>query len=487
MAEASDELLSLLATLEEVETLSTAQKFIGGVATFVPYAKQMKFFATGLTKKERLLMAGNQLGKTQAGAFETTCHLTGKYPTWWPGRRYTRPIRMWAAGESSLLVRDVQQAKLCGPPGVEGGLGTGMIAKEDFADQPTLSRGVTDAYDTIQVKHISGGISTCTFKSYEQGRKKFQGEPVDIIWCDEEPPMDIYSECLTRTTATKGIIYVTFTPLLGKSDVVIRFMDEPSDQREVISMTIYDVGHYTKEEAEAIIAGWPAHEREARAKGIPMMGSGRIFPYSEEMIIETAMDYIPAHWTKLWSIDFGIGHPFAATLMLWDKDNDVLHVHATVRMADALPIMHAAAIKPIGASVPVAWPQDGTAREKSGETVSQLYRKEGLLMLADHATWPDGGISTEAGILELQQRMQTGRFKVASHLVDWFDEYRQYHRKDGLIVKVRDDLMSATRVGVMAKRFGRLVNLGAGVGGRNNGESRVVMAAGLDFDIFTGQ
>jgi phage terminase large subunit-like protein len=142
----------------------------------------------------------------------------------------TKPTRGWIAGQTGLLVRDVQQKKLCGPPGVVSEQGTGFIPRADFIDK-TLARGVTDAYDTIQVQHYGpdgkkDGISTATFKSYEQGRAKFQGEPVDWIWCDEEPPADVYSEIVTRTNATKGIVFMTFTPLLGMSDVVMRFLNE---------------------------------------------------------------------------------------------------------------------------------------------------------------------------------------------------------------------------------------------------------------------
>ena len=435
---------------------------------FEPYIKQSEFFCLGMLR-ERLFMAGNQLGKTYCGAFECAMHLTGLYPDWWKGRRWDRPVRAWAAGESSVLVRDVQQKLLCGEPGVETAFGTGMIPKDCFVDTPSLARGVTDAYDTIQVKHFTNGkadgISILRFKSYEQGRKKFQGETVDFIWGDEEPPMDVYSEMLTRITATKGMVYITFTPLLGMSAVVSRFLNEPSNDRGVTVMTIDDALHISPEEREKVIAGYPAHERDARARGIPLFGSGLVFQIIESSIIEPAIIDVPEHWFKIWSIDFGIGHPFGATLLLWDKDADCIHVHAALRMVDegagSLPIQHAKAMKKIAAAVPVAWPQDGTAREKStGKPLSVLYKAEGLLMMAEHATFPDGSVSTEAGVMEMLDRMTTGRFKVASHLTEWLEERRMYHRKDGQIVKERDDLMSATRIGVMAKRFARQVKLG---------------------------
>ena len=475
------ELQEILSGLQALDYRKTYQQFFD----FKPYPKQMEFLALGATKRERLLIAGNQNGKTHTGAYEAACHLTGLYPKGWQGRRFEKPTKGWVTGETSLVVRDVQQKKLCGEPGVDDLFGTGLIPKDLFVDKPSLARGVTDAYDTIQVRHVSGGISVARFKSYEQGRQKFQGEGIDWGWADEEPPEDVYAELLARTIATGGMVYVTFTPLKGRSSVVLRFLDEPSPDRAVVSMTIEDALHIPPEERAKIIAAFLPHEREARARGVPTMGSGRIFMAPEETIMEAPLEYIPAHWWKLWAIDFGIGHPFAAVLLLWDKDNDVIHVHHCIRIADALPIQHAAAMKPIGAAVPVAWPQDGTQRRDDGKPLADHYKRNGLKMLPGHATWPDGGISTEAGILEMDEREQSGRLKVAAHLSDYFEERRFYHRKNGEIVKVKDDLMSACRVGIMAKRFARQVLLGGSVAQRV-GDGTGNLAAGVDFDLFGG-
>jgi phage terminase large subunit-like protein len=451
-------------------------------AYFTPYPKQRKFLDLGGTARERLLMAANQVGKSEVGAFEAACHLTGQYPPWWKGRRWDRPVRCWMAGETSTAVRDIQQKKLCGEPGVEADYGSGLIPKEAFADKPSLARGVTDAYDTIQVRHSSGGISVARFKSYEQGRTKFQGETLDFIWFDEEPDLSIYSEGLTRITATGGMVYMTFTPIKGMSTVVSRFTNEKSEARDIVTMVLEDAEHIPAHERAAIIAGYPPHEREARVKGVPMLGSGRIFQIAEAAICEPLLDYIPAHWVKLWGVDFGIDHPFAAALILWDRDNDVIHLHHVIRMENTLPLQHAVPMKTIGRSVPVAWPHDGNVRgdRNTGETMAQLYKKQGLAMLDVHATWPDGGFSTEAGIVELQDRMTTGRFKVASHLSEFFDEYRLYHRKDGQIVKERDDIISAVRIAVMMKRYARSVGLGSADTRRQSGG----IAQGVDFPLF---
>ncbi len=471
-----DSLLRTLIAARDIKRFSRIQFFIA-------YPKQQEFFDAGLCFDERLLMAGNQLGKTEAGAVEAVYHATGDYPDDWLGRRFTKPVKLWVCGETSQVVRDAQQKKLCGEPGIVEEFGTGYIPKDKFVGKPSMARGITDAFDTVHVRHKSGGVSALKFKSYEQGREKFQADTVDVVWFDEEPPMEVYSEGRTRLVATRGCSFMTFTPLKGMSEVVMRFLNEPAPNRKVITMTIDDALHIPIEERAAIIANYPAHEREARAKGIPMLGSGRIFPYSEESIREAMISAVPLEWAKIWGIDFGIGHAFGAVLCAWDRDADVFHILHTIRVKDQLPLQHWQAIKQIGQQVPISWPQDGTAREKSGEQVSQLYRKEGARMLPQHATWPEGGISTEKGILEMQDRMTTGKFKVAAHLSDWWEEFRLYHRKDGQIVKLHDDLMSATRIALMMRRMAKPVPLGGGHDWRKS-RGREEIAKGVDFDPF---
>lgn len=446
--------------------------------------KQQDFHALGATKRERMMMAANRVGKSDAGAYEIALHLTGDYPSTWKGKRFDHPTSGWVAGVSSLATRDVIQDKLCGKPGVKAEYGHGFIPLDRMADTPSMARGVTDAFDTIQVKHstdgIEDGVSTCSFKSFEQGREKFQGATLDFGWCDEEPEDKLYSEFLTRIIGS-GIMLITFTPLLGRSALVTRLM-QASPDRAVVQMTLDEALQWSAHEKEKMLLGYAEHEREARSQGIPLLGEGRVFPQPADMWKEPPIDFIPQHWVKLWGIDFGIAHPFAAVLILWDKDNDCIHVHHAFKMSDGLPINHASAMKPIGAAVPVAWPQDGTQREKtSGEPISRAYAREGLIMLPNHATFEDGSLSTEAAVLEISQRISTGKIKAAAHLSSLWEEYGTYHRKDGLIVKEYDDIMSALQKAVMMKRFARLVPLGGRKSPNNSGGTY------KPFDPFTGE
>lgn len=223
--------------------------------------------------------------------------------------------------------------------------------------------------------------------------------------------------------------------------------------KSITRMTIEDAEHYTPEQRAAIIASYPEHEREARVKGLPTLGSGRVFPVKEDLITIEAIP-IPSHWVRINGLDFGYDHPFAAASCAWDRDADVWYVTAIYRESKATPVIHSASIKPWGQWIPCAWPHDGLQHDKgSGDQLASLYREQGLNVLPERATFEDGGNGVEAGVTEMLDRMQTGRFKVFSHLKEWFDEFRLYHRADGKIVKERDDLLCATRYALMMKRF----------------------------------
>lgn len=169
-------------------------------------------------------MAGNQLGKTYCGAAEAAMHLTGRYPGWWEGRRFERPVRAWAGSVTGEVTRDNVQRNLVGNPRDRSTWGEGLIPA-DTLGRTTMKAGVPDSLDGVLVKHEGGGWSSLGFKSYDQGRTKWQGETLDFVWFDEEPPMDVYMEGLTRISATGGMVYMTFTPLLGMSDVVHSFLE----------------------------------------------------------------------------------------------------------------------------------------------------------------------------------------------------------------------------------------------------------------------
>lgn len=200
------------------------------IASYRPYQKQIDFHNAGKTHSERLFIAGNQLGKTIAGGAEWAMHLTGRYPNWWDGATFDKPVTMWASGVTSEGTRDNPQRILIGPPTQEEAWGTGMVPKNALIGW-NRAMGVPNFLDSATIRwggggDVQAGVSALGFKSYEKGREKWQGPTLDGVWFDEECPLDIYTEGLTRTNrGQRGqFAIMTFTPLLGMSEVVRMFI-----------------------------------------------------------------------------------------------------------------------------------------------------------------------------------------------------------------------------------------------------------------------
>lgn len=460
-----------------------------------PYTKQEEFIAATRQYTEVALRAGNQQGKSETAAYFVAVAATGLYPDGWQGRRWDKPVRIWACGESTTAVRDVNQRKLCGPPGDESLLGTGFIPRSCIV-KTIVGHGAGGALDKVLVKHVSGGISEITFKTYEMERSKFQGESLDLVWMDEESPEDIYMEGLARTVATAGLVISTFTPLNGMLRVLPRFQERSAEamrSRCLVAMRMSDALHLQDPDRQrALLATFPEYQKRARIEGLPLMGSGSVFEGIEleslltplrvqgNEVLHGTIGPIRTHtWRFLWGIDFGIDHPFAAVLIAHDPEHDAVYVLHDIKMRNATPGQHAARMKAVAANVKISWPHDGNSRDRgSGEQLADIYKREGLLMLPSHATFAKGGYSTEAGIAEMLVRMQTDRFKVAESCRDWHEEFVQYHRKEGVIQKINDDLMSATRIAVMQLRSAKPTALGSQRA--NSGGSGPQMAIGWD-------
>ncbi len=185
------------------------------------YAKHLAFFAAGLEHRERAAIAANRVGKSEGLlCYEAALHLTGEYPEWWPGRRWNRPINALVGGDTGTTTRDILVGKLLGPPGERG---TGMVPGKRLI-RLAPAPGIPNHVDFARIRHVSGGLSTLQFRSYDQGRKAWQGTERDLVGLDEEPPMDVYVEALTRTLTTGGMLMATFTPLNGMTDVTMQFM-----------------------------------------------------------------------------------------------------------------------------------------------------------------------------------------------------------------------------------------------------------------------
>ena len=425
---------------------------------YEPYEYQKNFHDArdeqGTLARQRLLMAANKTGKTFCGAAEMAYHLTGIYPSWWKGYRFHGPIKAWAAGNTTANTRDIVQAELFGEPGDDEDFGHGAIPRDKIVKwdrQP----GIPNAISAVTIKHASGRNSKVYLKSYEQGKQAWMGKAIDVIWMDEEPPQDIYSQALRASLKGGGLTFMTFTPESGMTNVVAQFMNDLKPHQQLYNATWDDAPHLDDEVKEEILAALPPHERDMRSKGIPVLGSGLVFPVDENQIKRSAFA-IPEHWSKVCALDFGYDHPTAAVWIAHDRDKDVAYVYDVYRKSAETPIVHSAAIRARGDWIPVIWPHDGAQHDKgSGKPLAEIYRKQGVNMMPKHFENPEGGQGVEPGLMEMLQRFQTQRLLVFDHLGEFFEEMRMYHRKDGKVVKERDDIMSACRYAVMSLRYAR--------------------------------
>lgn len=440
-----EENLELLILLESQNKKKTECK----ISTFFPdsgplrralYPKHLNFFEAGKDHLERALIAANRIGKTILNTYETTLHLTGLYPHWWNGRRFDHSVDWWAASDTSETTRDILQLGFLGPI---NNMGTGMIPKDYLIGDPSRRRGVADTIDTVRVRHVSGTESTLSFKSYDQGREKFQGTKKHGISLDEEPDIRIYTECLTRLMATEpgqqdGTMICTFTPLKGMSAVVLSFLNEPSPNRFVLTMGFDDAPHLSEESKAKLLASFPPHERDARSKGIPQLGSGAIYPVPESDILVDDIQ-IPEHWPRAYGFDVG----WNRTAAIWgarNPDTDVVFLYREHYRGQAEPAIHAAAIRSRDEWVPgVVDPASRGRTQTDGIQILQMYKDLSLdLEIAQNGV--------ESGIYEVWTRLSTGRLKVFKSLSNWVGEFRLYRRDDkGRVVKTNDHLMDATR------------------------------------------
>jgi phage terminase large subunit-like protein len=415
------------------------------------YPKHIDFMTAGFDHRQRAIIAANRTGKTLMGAYEMTCHLTGKYPEWWKGKKFDFPISAWAASIRNSDTKDIIQFELFGDP-VD--FGSGMIPKDDLGKR-TMKAGIADAIDTAYIKHYTDGVydgfSKIGLKSYEQGRDGFQGTKKQVIWLDEEPrDYSIFTECLTRTMDDKapGMIYCTFTPLYGLSDTVMSFLpdgkfpegNEPPDEphKYVSQVSWEEVPHLSEDQKKEILSSYSAHEREARSRGIPSLGAGAIYPYLEDDLVCEPFE-IPMWWPRAYGMDVG----WNRTAVVWgamDPDTRQIYLYSEHYQGQAHPAVHASAIKARGEWIRgVIDPRSDARSQTDGTRLIDLYMEEGLdLDVADN--------SVEAGLYKVGQMLESGQLKIFNTLRNWLSEYRIYRRdENGKIIKKNDHLMDSTR------------------------------------------
>lgn len=292
------------------------------------------------------LIAANQVGKSHTASYAIFCHLTGLYPDWWDGPRFSRPIKAWCVGVTNESTRENCQNKLFGI-NLEN-IGGGWMPTE-LIDSFSKRRNVEDALDTVWIKHISGGKSVCSFKANEQGAAKMQGPSIDVIWEDEEIDKDVHDELLARTIAIPDAkMYMTFTPLKGATPLVCDLLDKDDKSLvEIIKMGWKDAPHLTPEKRaklHELFKGQP-HLLRAREEGDVSIGEDLVYPFRHDDIF--CRPFTPEKWwPRMGAIDFGYTDPTAIGAFALDPDSGTYYLYNLYYKAGMLPPAHCSAIRP---------------------------------------------------------------------------------------------------------------------------------------------
>lgn len=468
-------------TLYDFEVEGWHNYITGGVVNH-----NCEFHNAGKDHDQRMLCCANQVGKSRSAAAEVAIHMTGLYPDWWEGKRFDHPVEALVCNTTNEECRNINQRQLVGKITEDREPdGTGWIPKHLISKATFRQCGVPNVIDTCEVKHVSGGTSTFMQKSYEQGVSKFEGVQYDLCWLDEEPEdSKIWPEIQTRMIVKSGHILFSRTPLFGMTDMVRHFLEGGIEGCYSVIASLDDAPHMTKQMKDKYLSRWPHHERDTRARGIPMLGEGAVYPISDEQIICEPFE-IPGHYRKIVGIDFGISHPFSAVWAAYDGDNDIVYLYGEYEAKDQTPPVHAAAIRARGKGIPVSWPHDGAIRDKgSGRPLAEQYAEHELNMLGASARIHDdkgGGQSTEAIVNQMLERMHTGRLKVFPSMTVWLRQKKMYHRKQtgtsSMINRINDDMIAASHYAVMMLRYAQSSS--------DMGGSRPVAVVD-DYDVFSG-
>jgi len=252
-----------------------------------PYDKQEKFLLSN--KRNSWILGGNRTGKTESGAIRAVFLALGErirpYLKDWPENlreKYKplitrfggKPTRGWICSVSFEVQRDVTQKKILGDP--ETGI-PGLLPLREIKKITYRSTGIIDT-----IRLVGGGI--IGFKSYDQGREKFQGSSQHWAWLDEEAPKEIYTEIQMRLMDTEGDLFGTMTPLQGMTWVYSDIYEndsKPIEKRDdeifLIMVEWNDNPYLSAKEKKRLEASMDEAELEARKYGRFIMPGKCVF------------------------------------------------------------------------------------------------------------------------------------------------------------------------------------------------------------------
>ncbi len=402
----------------------------------VVHQKQLAFHRC--KKRNRWVFGGNRSGKTECGAVEAVYIARGIHPY----RENKKDVFGWVVSPTSQVQRDVAQRKILH-----------YLRSSDIEDI-VMSSGRKDnpaagVIDQIFVRNAFGGTSVIGFKSCDQGRERFQGSSLDFVWFDEEPPQDIYEECVMRVADRKGDIFGTMTPLKGLTfvydDIYLNRKCDPEIWYEFMEWA--DNPFLPQEEAERLSAAFDEASLQSRRYGRFGAREGLVYPEFDETLHVIEPFPVPKEWQDTISIDPGLKNPLSAHWYAVDYDGNVYVVAEHYRAEEDVDF-HARAILEICEKL--GWKHDGRGRVEalidpaagqrtlaSRRTVSELFYERGVLVD------PKVNKDVFAGIAQvksyLRQKSSSPNLYIFSNCTNMIREFKTYFWGSGDSPRKVDD------------------------------------------------
>ena len=301
-------------------------------------------------KRNRWVFGGNRSGKTECGAAETVYLARGTHPY----RKNKPNVFGWVVSPTAQVQRDVAQKKVL------------HYLRPDWIADIVMTSGRKDSpqtgvIDQIVVKNVFGGTSVIGFKSFDQGREKFQGSSLDFVWFDEEPPKEIYEECLMRVIDKRGDIFGTMTPLKGLTflyeEIYLNRKNNPEIWYEFMEWE--DNPYLSHKEIKLMESTLDESTLQSRKLGRFCTREGLVYPEFDERVHVVQPFPVPPEWQDNISIDPGLKNPLSAHWYAVDYDENV-YVIAEHYAAGKDIDYHAQAIHAMSESL--GWKRDGKGR-----------------------------------------------------------------------------------------------------------------------------
>jgi len=439
---------------------------------FRPFDHQIKFFATG-TSDRRGILAANRIGKTVSTCYETACHLTGRYPTWWPeqARRFNKPVTVMVAGEGWSQVAMVLQNELLGTQDIKiaDSIGTGMIPRECIKFETMRNDGANCL--GVEIRHASGENSYLVFANYTQEVRQMQGFKLTLAVFDEQPPDDFFSEIVTRTATTQGQVLCSFTPLKGLNGLVSKFWNHEEGYNH-IRVSWDDVPEYdpwgepfllnsTREQLER---DYLPHERDARRNGVPVMGKGAVFQIRTWPTYKTG-DFDFRNTTgihRVIALDLGLVNDKTVISLMYYHPNEQeawLHQQIVVKgTEEANPMNYINHLmRPEVFGTPIVLPADANTQGRytmSADSIRELFERYELNVHPDAIRNPPDGEGRRTnhksyGINVMRQMLELGTLHVNENCVEFLREAQNYYADEHGRFSDPDDCIDSARYALL--------------------------------------